>query len=153
MKRPYTMLFMLCLFLLLSCKKTDKERETQSISDGMEQLKLNERTNWLVILPGMGCTGCIQEGEAFVKENITNPRIFFVVTKLQSLKILQQKIGRKIEGLPNVFIDTKNSFTVPTSNGIYPCIVHLKNGKIMDHEFQSPRNGQAFEQLKLKTTL
>lgn len=144
---------MVCLFLFLSCKKTDKERETESIKDGMEQLKLSEKTDWLVILPGLGCTGCIQEGEAFVKDNIANPKIFFVVTKLQSLKILQQKIGTKIEGRPNVFIDTKSTFSIPTSNGIYPCIVQLENGKIIDHEFQSPRNGQAFEQLKMKTTL
>lgn len=153
MKHQFTILSLLCLFLFLSCKKTDKERETLSISNAMEQLKLNEKPTWVVILPGLGCTGCIQEGEAFVKNNITNPRIFFVVTQLQSLKIFQQKIGKKIEGLPNVFIDTKNKFVIPTSNGIYPCIVQLKNGKIIEHEFQSPSNGQAFEQLHLKTNL
>ena len=153
MKHQFTILSLLCLFLFLSCEKTDKERETLSISNAMEQLKLNEKPTWVVILPGLGCTGCIQEGEAFVKDNITNPKIFFVVTQLQSLKILQQKIGKKIEGLPNVFIDTKNKFVIPTSNGIYPCIVQLKNGKIIEHEFQSPSNSLAFEQLHLKTNL
>lgn len=146
-------IFLFCMFLFLSCKKTDKERETQTISNGIEQLKLKSNTNWLIILPGMGCTGCIQEGEAFVKDNLSNPNIFFIVTNLRSLKILQQKIGKKIQGLPNVFIDHKNIFAIPTSNRVYPCIVQLNKGKIIDHEFQSPSNGQAFEQLKLKATL
>jgi hypothetical protein len=153
MKQYFAILSMIFLFLFLSCKKTDKERETQSINAGIEQLKLGNNINWLIILPNMGCTGCIQEGEAFMKDNITNAKIFFVVTKLQSLKILQQKIGRKIVDLPNVFIDRNNTFSIPTSNGIYPCIVQLKNGNTINYEFQSPSNGQAFEQLKLKTTL
>jgi hypothetical protein len=153
MNRCATFLLVFFVFSFFACKKTDQQREAESIQQAMKHIHLKSTTDWLVVLPGLGCTGCIQEGEAFVKDNINNSKIFFVITKFQSLKILQQKIGKKIVGLPNVYIDSLNSFAVPTSNGIYPCIAQLKGEEIIKHEFQSPRNGQAFEQLRLKSTL
>lgn len=76
-----------------------------------------------------------------------------MITKLESLKMLQQKIGMKIDGPSNIYIDRKNTFQLATSNAIYPCIVKIVNGKAIDHQFQSPKNSGAFEQLKMKTGL
>lgn len=61
---------------------------------------------------------------------------------------MQQKIGIKIGEHPNAYPDREDVFNIPSENSIYPCIIHLKNGKITDHEFQSPKNGYAFNKLK-----
>ncbi|MCO5238135.1 MAG: hypothetical protein M9933_17900, partial [Chitinophagaceae bacterium] len=71
-----------------------------------------------------------------------------VLTKVQSLKILQQKIKNSIWGRKNVYIDKDGYFDIPTNNSIYPIIVQIKGGKAVAHQFQSPSNGQAFEWLK-----
>lgn len=36
--------------------------------------------------------------------------------------------------------DTKKKliFNIPTQNNIYPCVVSLKDGRIVSHSFQSP---------------
>jgi len=74
--------------------------------------------------------------------------ILFVLTNISSLKILQQKIGIQIKNCPNVYIDRENIFDVHTDNSFYPCIARIENGKIVEHEFQSPKNGAAFYNLR-----
>lgn len=109
---------------------------------------MNIDFQWIVILPGLGCHGCIQEAEAFMREYIGNTEILFVLTKISSLKILQQKTGIKIEKQTNIYIDREDNFSLPSNNSIYPCIIHLKDGKIVEYEFQSPGNGAAFRKLE-----
>lgn len=93
------------------------------------------------------CHGCIQEAEAFMKDNIENNDILFILTKISSIKILQQKIGIKVSEQPNVYIDKTDDFSIPTDNSIYPCIIKMEKGQMLDHEFQSPKNGGAFAKL------
>lgn len=131
-----------------SCKKSEKEIETEYLTTAVGQAKVDSDIQWVVVLPGLGCHGCIQEGEAFMRDHIENKEILFVLTNISSLKILQQKIGIKIEEHPNVYVDRENIFNIPTDNSIYPCIIQMKNDKIANHEFQSPKNGAAFRKLK-----
>ncbi|MBC9798553.1 hypothetical protein [Sinomicrobium weinanense] len=132
--------------LSTSCKKGEKEIERDHIVKFLDTFSVNDSTKWVVILPGLGCHGCIQEGEVFMMDNIDNKDIFFALTKIESLKILQQKIGIKLRGRSNVYIDPKESFKIPT-NSIYPCVVYLDGGNVKYHEFQSPGNN-AFEKLR-----
>jgi hypothetical protein len=146
------LLFLLWIVLSLlsatsSCKKSGKAVEAENLTTAIYKAKVDYDIQWIVLLPGLGCHGCIQEGEAFMRDHIENTGILFVLTKISSLKILQQKIGIKIEEHPNVYIDRENIFNIPTDNSIYPCIIRMKNGKIVDHEFQSPKNGSAFRKL------
>lgn len=149
----YYLMLTMALFFLCHCnfvKKSDADAETQFIYAGIKKVNLGTTEEWIVILPGLGCNGCIQEGEAFMRDYIDSTNIFFILTKVQSLKILQQKIEKKISGRPNIFIDKDGIFNLPTHNVIYPCIVQLKEGNILKIQFQSPENGQAFEWLKMQ---
>lgn len=83
-----------------------------------------------------------------MKEYIENRTVIFVLTHISSLKILEQKIGIKLKEHPNIYINKENVFNIPTDNSIYPCITQIKNGKIVAHEFQCPKNGQVFRKLK-----
>lgn len=134
--------------VLFSCKKEEKEIEHDYIETTIKKFNINSNIKWIVILPGLGCQGCIQEGEAFMKDNINNKDALFILTKIESFKILQNKLDIKLKDHPNVIIDKKSDFQFPTDNGVYPCIITLDNGKIKDHTFQSPKNGTAFQNLK-----
>jgi hypothetical protein len=152
MKKAILTLFITSL-LCYSCAdkpKTDKEIEAESINQGIKKIDINKNADWLVILPGLGCRGCIQEGEAFMRDYIDSPKIVFVLTKIESIKILQEKISKNIGNYPNVIVDRNDIFNLHTYNMNYPCIVQLKSGKAGDHEFQCPENSQAFEKLKSK---
>lgn len=139
----------LITLLLFSCgKKTDKEIESGYINAFLKHVNISKETNWVVILPGLGCHGCIQEGEQFMKDNVKKKGVYFILTKIESLKILQNKIGVDLKTQSNVYADKENALNIPTNNNIYPCIVRLENGKIIDHEFQCPQNSEAFNNLK-----
>lgn len=132
---------------MVSCKGGSEKVEKDFLTNTLEQLKIDQAYEWVVILPGLGCHGCIQEGEFFMKKNISNTKILFVLTNISSLKILQQKIGIKINDHHNIFVDRDNRFKLPTENAIYPCIIQVKNGEILQYAFQSP-NTAAFHNMK-----
>jgi hypothetical protein len=133
-----------------SCKNSTQNIETENLSSAISKVNITNQVKWIVVLPGLGCHGCIQEGEDFVKKYIKNKNIFFVLTNISSLKILQQKIGLQIKNCPNVYVDYDGLFNLHTDNNVYPCIVQLENGKVIEHEFQSPKNGAAFYNLRSK---
>jgi hypothetical protein len=145
-KHLYILLTIICV--LNSCKKSTKEIESSYLSSAISNLNIDNRIKWIVVLPGLGCNGCIQEAEAFMRDNIELRDVFFVLTNISSLKILQQKIGVKVKNCSNVYVDNENLFKIPTDNCAYPCIIEYRQNKYVNHEFQSPRNGDAFRKLK-----
>lgn len=146
----YLILTILILVTSESCKDSIKEIESDSLTIALNKINIGNNTKWVVLLPGLGCHGCIQEGEAFMRDNIWNSDILFVLTNISSLKILQQKIGIQVKDHKNVYVDKEDIFSVPTDNKSYPCIIKIEKGKIVAHEFQSPLNSSAFMNLSNK---
>jgi len=146
-------IFSFAMIVSLSCQKSDEQIESEFLSNAVDQFKIDNNIHWVVVLPGLGCHGCIQVAEAFMRDHIKNTKIIFILTNISSLKILQQKTGFKIEDHSNIIVDRENIFKVPTKNGIYPCIIQLDDGKIINFEFQSPQNGNAFEKLNAIFTI
>jgi hypothetical protein len=140
--------FIILVFCITaSCAKSPEKREHTYLIHAVEQINVAPNYQWMVILPGMGCHGCIQEGEFFMKKYVGNQDVLFVLTRFSSLKILQQKTGITINEYSNIYVDRDNLFSFPTGNSIYPCIVWLKDGKVVKHMFQSPQNN-AFLQME-----
>lgn len=132
--------FFVCVILMAGCKPNSGKTEIEVYNKAIEQIKIDSQYQWLVVLPGLGCNGCIQEAEVFMKNNIEDKRILFVLTRLSSLKILQQKTEVRLDEHTNIYIDKENLFSIPTNNAVYPCVIQLKNGKIFTHSFQKPSN-------------
>jgi hypothetical protein len=153
-KINYSRLLLIVLIFLVffsSCsnsERKEKKIEIESLTQALGKISVNSTFKWIVVLPGLGCDGCIQEGEAFMKKHIENKEILFVLTKIYSIKILEQKIGVDVSEHTNIYIDRINEFDIPTMNSIYPCIIRIKDGKIVSYEFQSPINGMAFNKLQ-----
>lgn len=143
-----TGLIVLVLSLLFySCNKGQEEMERDYLIRALESITFPDSVKWVVILPGLGCHGCIQEAEAFMGEYVDNKEILFILTKVESVKILEHKIEKKLSTYSNVIIDNNEDINIPTDNRVYPCVIHREGGKFKSHEFQSPENS-AFEKLK-----
>lgn len=134
-----TGLFLLGILLFSSCGDKTDQKEKKFLSDAVGQLDSNKQYEWIVILPGMGCHGCIQEGEYFMKQHISNEKILFVLTNISSLKILQQKTEVIIKDHSNIYIDRNNQFKLLTENSIYPCVIQVDEGKLQQYAFQCPQ--------------
>jgi len=132
--------------LLFSCKMSEMDIEREHIRAMLENENISKKAKWIVILPGLGCHGCIKEGEMFLVEQINNDEIFIVLTNIESLKILQHKLGIQVDKHNNIYVDRDDQFRFTTGNNIYPCVVYLNDGRYESHEFQAPRNN-AFHKL------
>ena len=130
----------LLMILLTGCQQNQGKKEIEIYSKAIEEIKVDSQYQWIVVLPGLGCNGCIQEAEVFMKNNIDDERILFVLTKISSLKILQQKTGVRIDEHTNIHVDRDDLFNITTNNAIYPCVIQLRNGKIFTHSYQKPSN-------------
>lgn len=144
---------LLTILFIASCKESGKDLEVNYLKSQLNKIKIDKNINWIVILPGLGCHGCIQEGEAFMQEYIENKQILFILTKVESLKILQNKIDIKVKEHQNIYVDKNDEFNLPTDNVIYPLIIYFNKGELISHEFQSPNNGNAMENLKANILL
>ncbi|WP_028298152.1 hypothetical protein [Olivibacter sitiensis] len=149
--KKYLFLYSLVLFaVVISCRqKTENDVEKDYLISLVEKFPPPAGTEWFILLPGMGCHGCIQEAEAFMKDFVDKKNMYFVLTRVESLKILEHKIGAKVSGQSNVRADIENEIKIPTPNIVYPCIVKIKDGRYQEHAFQSPNSPSAFNNLRL----
>jgi len=132
--------------IMSSCTESQEKIERDFLRKAIVQIDIGDY-KWIVVLPGLGCHGCIQEAEIFMQRYITDTRILFVLTKVSSLKILQQRTEVRINEHSNIYLDRENMFDIPTDNRIYPCVIYMQDGKISAHSFQYPGN-DAFHQLE-----
>lgn len=102
---------------------------SKAIKNNLNDLKLYDM---IVVLPGSGCTGCINGAERFFLENVGNEKIKFILTYNTSKKNLFLRLGKDNVTQQNVFIDDKDIFYL---NGcqerIYPMAIILEDGEIV----------------------
>ena len=139
-KYAINILLWVFLIFMFACGQNPEKIEANSFAQAIEQIKVGSQYQWIVVLPGLGCHGCIQEAEDFMKNHIEDERILFVLTKVSSLKILQQKIDIRIDEHSNIYVDREDLFNIPTNNAIYPCVIQIKDDKVFTHSFQNPSN-------------
>lgn len=86
---------------------------------------------------GAGCGGCITVAEEFYKDFSSCENIRFIFTNILSEKMLNMKL--KINK-SNTCLDSNNSIlkVLPSEAKIYPCIISLKNNKVVKITYQSP---------------
>ena len=122
-----TNVLFLGLFLFASCEDKIEKKEKIFLSNAIERLSVNQQYEWVILLPGIGCHGCIQEAEFFMKKHISNEKILFVLTN----------------------IDRNNQFKLPTDHSIYPCVIQVNKGKLQQYAFQSPKTPALYNLEKL----
>ena len=132
-------IYLLCIMYMCGSCKNEEHREREYLNDVLAEYPQLTKYSWLIIIPGAGCNGCIQESEYFLKKYVSEKSLCFVLTNISSIKILQQKTSVKIKEHPNVYVDRDNVFLLPTNNSIYPCIAEVRNGIVVSVEFQSPQ--------------
>lgn len=135
------------IFLAFNCQEK-KVSDLNILSEKIEELEIKDSVKYIVVLPEVGCQGCIQEGENFMIQHFNNDDYFFILTRIKSLKILEQKTGISLSKGENIFIDRKLLFALNSNESIYPIIVKMNGGKAISLEYQSPEN-DAFSKLAL----
>lgn len=97
-----------------------------------------EGLNAIVIIPGIGCSGCISYVESFLKDNYDNKvGVKFILTRIESKKMLIQNTGIDLKN-ENVIVDDLNVFSKGVYNSIYPTFIFFNsNGRISEIVYAS----------------
>ena len=154
MKKKYSIL--VCLIILtLSCNQQNEEVKSLINEFHRNKIVFNESTKYVVILPEVGCGGCISEGVGFIKKNLKkidcdNKEVEIIFTSIMSKKLMLRELDILSLEEHCFEIDEINKYRIDNSKSIYPLILYLKKGKIVRMEFQSPDNPNAFNKLESK---
>lgn len=114
-----------CIVLVCSCSQI-KEDYADMVVRRLEENDVN-LTNYshVVVIPELGCGGCISEAENFFREN-TEENILFIFTKISSMKEMRLHLGKLIEQ-KNVLIDNERLYVSEKEEmNVYPIIIDIR---------------------------
>lgn len=105
-----------------------------------------------IIIPGTGCPGCISVGENLLLTFLKNKYpVRFLLTSIQSYKILRLKLGDSIINNAHVFVDRANTIIhkVDAKKQVYPMIIYnnQQDNSLVDYEYIEPDNPNALQHL------
>lgn len=141
----FIVFFLYSIIMNISCKNCEVSfykkvlKQTSVITDSIDIL---------VVIPGSGCTGCISGAENYLKTNVDkSSRIKYILTNIQSLKILKLKISKAIAS-PNIYIDEDNLwYDADNRLSIYPLVLYLNKKQIIKYNYISPESRYGLREL------
>ena len=131
-------IFLLYVILSFSaCKQTDPFLEQlQEFNNNFEVA--NDQT--FLIIPDIGCSGCIYKAMNFLEMNLETPNVYFIFTSITSKKDIDYKLASISKQTDKVFFDYKNLFMEDGLIRLYPKIYHFSNGVKEFEEEVNPEN-------------
>lgn len=126
----------LILFTLNSCK-VDRQGELPYFS----QLVNVKNGAKVFVIPGSGCSGCISDIESLAIRNQNSDSLFFIFTRLNSMKLFANRFGKSFCESGNVLIDSHNIIKAGSMElEIYPALYTKKDGRFVFEKHIKPLN-------------
>lgn len=137
-------------FCFVSCGNQQSNLEEQ-LKAGLNTANRQDLLgrDFLIILPRIGCQGCISSVEQFMLDSVDeySKRVGFILFDIVSIKTTLIRFGDRIIDKPNVYIDKGKILDFNGSVSLYPVIIRMKNGDVDSFEFVSPENEGAMNRL------
>lgn len=157
MRNRIVLLILLFAFGVNACQQEDKVTTMVTRHYQKRNMTFDKELEHCIILPEVGCEGCIASGVNFFLNNEkyfsnTQKKNMIVFTAVNSKKMLFRTLG--ITSLENYYcyLDLKNDYLVGGNQSIYPLVLHLKDGVIVKAEYQSPYSENIMGQLEMELT-
>jgi hypothetical protein len=113
---------------LSSCNIIDKKNFFRLMSEiGVNDL--TESVKYVIIIPGQGCSGCLQKAREFMKANHSNSRYLFILTKYDSHNQLKILYGKDV--LANAIYDRDNVMFNSGFNSMFPAVVSVSSSQFV----------------------
>ena len=91
----------------------------------------------LLVIPGVGCTGCITNAQSFYYDHKESPKILFIFTDIQDPKIFRQEVPDSLWQRPNIIVDLDDRWPEVDFQSIYPGLFRIYNKKLFYKIFES----------------
>lgn len=124
-------LIYISFLILFSCspnKDTSKSSSLNFKEFGHWIKSQNKNLNdSIIIIPDVGCTGCISSAQKYFHKNIANENNLFVFTKISDLKMFKEIVNEDLWSRNNILIDSANLVMNYGLDSIYPLLIEKKN--------------------------
>ena len=132
------------LFSLITVLSCDTEQKLLTIfEEVIPEIDINENLTFVVI-PDVGCNGCIYRAELFLEKHKNSDNIYFIYSGITSLKDLKFSLGDKLNA-NNVIIDELNLIALNEGVFNYPMIYHYEKETLKFQKEINPTNVTGFE--------
>lgn len=145
--RAFIILALGLFFCIVTCKResviklSDSSEMNQYLLENyLSQFNLVNKTK-CIIIPGSGCSGCIEQSYNHLIQNKDNTDILYVLTRIDDIKLVRSKLEINKMNIPeNIIFDTNNDLLQIGYTSIYPVFLLLEKGKIVKVEILRPNN-------------
>lgn len=137
--------FVLLIIISLQSCSYKANNELRLIKQCFESrdISFDKELETCLIIPEVGCGGCIDGSIYFLKENLSHflkgqNKNMFILTSVNSKKIFLRTLGENNLDKYNCIWDNDNKYLISGNNSIYPLLLYLEEGEIIDAKFQTP---------------
>lgn len=138
-KNLFYTLLLLNGMLISGCSLEQNRMETQKkeLTSFLKRKKIENLGMFknIMIIPSVGCSGCISDAESQLKNNILDGEtdILYILTEVHSKKILSLKLTEKVMTSKYIVSDDESELGNSSSfKSIYPTNIKLQKGEIID---------------------
>lgn len=147
MKRKF-FIYIVLVVSLLACSGTVPQHELLVELNELDVFDKYKHTAVLV-LPSVGCSGCISSTESFVKEN-KFPGLLLILTNVMSRKDAEFRLDL-VDPVCDYYYDAARTFFLTNDpKSIYPIIFYVNKEDVSDSKFEfiEPENPDALLNLE-----
>ena len=153
MKSGYlTIIFSGLLLLLGACKESPEAIVQHDLEQGIALSGFDNLLDkpYLMIIPRIGCMGCISAAEQFMLEAYRPYRdqLNILLSDISSYKTARVRFGSAFMDAANVFVDRESVFNEGEFESTYPLILKLDKREVIEVNLVSPENALALENFK-----
>lgn len=98
-----------------------------------------DKTKKVLVIPGVGCTGCISEAQYFFYENKHSEDHIFIFTAINDFKMFKLEVPEILHNAENVIVDKENELMDLGYNSIYPGYLRINNNRLEFEIFQQAK--------------
>lgn len=97
--------------------------------------KIEDSLDKIIVIPGEGCGGCINNATYYVINNYDRlGSALIIFTGVEDQKLLRNQLGADFLNHPNVLLDSDNHFMDKEVISSYPYILSIRNGSIVTYD-------------------
>lgn len=110
MRRSICLLISVLLLCSYGCKR--KVTYVDYIQDTLTEAYPNWSADYdsIFIVPRMGCNSCTNRADKIIKSRLKNERNLFILTNIQTKKLVNIEFGKENVSRDNVVMDTSNKY-------------------------------------------
>ncbi len=125
-----TILFVMVLYM--SCVNNTKYKIFQESFNTIGINLASPKT--VVVIPNEGCGGCISNATRYMIEHIDalNNSTCVIFTGIKDLKLFKLQVNNTFLNRSDVFIDANNELFKGEMSSIYPQIIYVEEGEVID---------------------